>query len=891
MAKETVIIDVEIKEKDVTERLGSISKSISDLKQRNSELKKELKSGQGDWAANSAEIAKNEAQIKLLTSTQKSLENQLVINSLKNNEFEETLKKQIGSLKEDAITLNILKNAYASLTEEQKKSAAGKDLLKNIQELDKSVKEADASIGNFQRNVGNYPQIFDLSTTTLGKMQQMLVALAGSASTSGQMMTNIFNNLKNVIVNVGKAFLTPPVAVIAIILSGIVLVAQKVSKAFKKNDDASTRLQRSMAAFQPTLTLVGKLFDKLAVGISYVVEWMVKLMDKFSKINPIILAFNAIFPKTAENMKLSKTAAQELVTAEDNLEETKRKFTVNEAARNAVIARITKEARDSNKLSAEEREKLLKRADALELKNLEDRKKIAAEELRILTQKAKQNNDTSDEMQNKIAQATAEMYRAEKEYYDGTQRLAQRQIAVQNEQAEERKRKDEEARQLYEKALQDEKERQEKLKSINRELEDAVWEMKKDGLEKEKQLLEIQTRREIEDIQERLETEENLTEQAKENLTKLIEQLKENQKLKEKEIEEKYSREQFNKEIENEQNRISKLLEITVKGSENEYNLKVQQIELLRKKELSDTTLTEEQKKLINDYYDNQELEAQKQLLQKKQEKLQLALDNEFNLRKLYLTDNEQELAQLELDQANLQYQNLLNLDTQTKNALYQSEEQYTAAVIAAKQKIINADKNVKNVALQTSQAQLKSLSDFSGAVSQIFTTLSANDAKMADFQYALALFKIGLDTAAAISSATASATKGDPYTIPLRVATAVASAIAAMASATKALKEAKKPKEPTFEYGGIVGGNSFTGDKITARVNSGEMILNQRQQAELWKIVAQPTIVNKNNFDYETLTNLLTNSLSKMPSPILDYKEFTEFQNRLTKYKEFTTI
>jgi len=884
MAKETVIIDVEINENEVAERLGNISKTISDLKQRNSELKKELKSGQGDWAANSAEIAKNEAQIKILTSTQKSLEGQLTLNSVKNREFGTTLKEQ-------STELAVLKNAYASLTEEQKKSAAGKDLLKNIQELDKSVKEADASIGNFQRNVGNYPKIFDLSTTTLGKMQQMLVALAGSASTSGQMMTNIFNNLKNVIVNVGKAFLTPPVAVIAIILSGIVLVAQKVSEAFKKNDDASTRLQRSMAVFQPTLTLVGKLFDKLAVGISYAVEWMVKLMDKFSKINPIILAFNAIFPKTAENMKLAKTAAQELVTAEDNLEETKRKFAVNEAARNAVIARITKEARDSNKLSAEEREKLLKRADALELKNLEDRKKIAAEELRILTQRAKQNNDTSDEMQNKVAQATAEMYRAEKEYYDGTQRLAQRQIAVQNELAEERKRKSEEARQLNEKALQDEKERQEKLKSINRELEDAVFEMKKDGKEKEKQLLDIQTRREIEDIQERLKTEKNLTKEAKENLTKLIEQLKENQKLKEKEIEEKYSKEQFNKEIENEQNRISKLLEITVKGSENEYNLKVQQIELLRKKELSDTTLTEEQKKLINDYYDNQELEAQKQLLQKKQEQLQLSLDNEFNLKRLNLTDNEQQLAQLELEQATLQYQNLLNLDTQTKNALYQSEEQYTAAVIAAKQKIISAEKNVKSIALQTSQAQLKSLSDFSGAVSQIFTTLSANDAKMADFQYALALFKIGLDTAAAISSATASATKGDPYTIPLRVAAAVASAIAAMASATKALKEAKKPKEPTFEYGGIVGGNSFTGDKITARVNSGEMILNQRQQAELWKIVAQPTIVNKNTFDYETLTNLLTNSLSKMPSPILDYKEFTEFQNRLTKYKEFTTI
>jgi hypothetical protein len=32
------------------------------------------------------------------------------------------------------------------------------------------------------------------------------------------------------------------------------------------------------------------------------------------------------------------------------------------------------------------------------------------------------------------------------------------------------------------------------------------------------------------------------------------------------------------------------------------------------------------------------------------------------------------------------------------------------------------------------------------------------------------------------------------------------------------------------------VGGNSFQGDKLLARVNSGEMILNKRQQASLFK-------------------------------------------------------
>ena len=38
------------------------------------------------------------------------------------------------------------------------------------------------------------------------------------------------------------------------------------------------------------------------------------------------------------------------------------------------------------------------------------------------------------------------------------------------------------------------------------------------------------------------------------------------------------------------------------------------------------------------------------------------------------------------------------------------------------------------------------------------------------------------------------------------------------------------------FENGGIVGGTSFTGDRMTANVNSGEMILNRQQQAQLFQ-------------------------------------------------------
>ena len=44
--------------------------------------------------------------------------------------------------------------------------------------------------------------------------------------------------------------------------------------------------------------------------------------------------------------------------------------------------------------------------------------------------------------------------------------------------------------------------------------------------------------------------------------------------------------------------------------------------------------------------------------------------------------------------------------------------------------------------------------------------------------------------------------------------------------------------KAQSFATGGIVGGKSFSGDKVLARVNSGEMVLNQQQQANLFKML-----------------------------------------------------
>lgn len=76
------------------------------------------------------------------------------------------------------------------------------------------------------------------------------------------------------------------------------------------------------------------------------------------------------------------------------------------------------------------------------------------------------------------------------------------------------------------------------------------------------------------------------------------------------------------------------------------------------------------------------------------------------------------------------------------------------------------------------------------------------------------------------IAGATASGTATGPaaiFTTPAFIGTAVAGVLAAFAAI------------PKFETGGVVGGNSLYGDKILARVNSKELILNQSQQASLY--------------------------------------------------------
>lgn len=70
---------------------------------------------------------------------------------------------------------------------------------------------------------------------------------------------------------------------------------------------------------------------------------------------------------------------------------------------------------------------------------------------------------------------------------------------------------------------------------------------------------------------------------------------------------------------------------------------------------------------------------------------------------------------------------------------------------------------------------------------------------------------------------------------------------IATMLGVQKATKAATMAMM-AFETGGIIGGNSYHGDKLIARVNSGEMILNGRQQRNLFDAINENRLGGENS-------------------------------------------
>lgn len=156
---------------------------------------------------------------------------------------------------------------------------------------------------------------------------------------------------------------------------------------------------------------------------------------------------------------------------------------------------------------------------------------------------------------------------------------------------------------------------------------------------------------------------------------------------------------------------------------------------------------------------------------------------------------------------------------------------------------IANANKEMDEAAKK--QARMQAVADgVSGAFAQIGDAISqsmmdglgdsatAMDAFRA--QIIETIFKLaGLAMANAITGATASGAA----TGPAAIFTTPAFISAAIGGVTSAFAAAAAFKPTGFTMGGVIPGNSRTGDRLLAPVNSGEVVLNTGQQNELLRM------------------------------------------------------
>lgn len=820
---EQIILDIQLDKGSVNADLRATLESLKQLKNEQKELTKAIKEGNDVDGEMSARLLDLKSQIKYTEAQAKGLAATQRVLTADGKKYEDTLNGQRQKLAD-------MQSAYDAMDKEMRDSEGGKAFLAQIKEQHDAVLGLEGATGRMQRNVGNYGDSIKGVIPSLDKFDAVLNKMGTSMNDLQQGVGTASKSIVSHFATIGKALITPPLGIIVAILTGIMLIFGKLASAIKKNDDAMTNLQVAFSAFKPIATAIGKIFEGIGVALSKVAVGIANVVTKIS---------SALIPGFEEASK----KVTEYILAVDALEETQRQYTVQNAKDAQEIAKYRAIAAESTDL--ETRKKALQSAIALEEEIARRNVEIATKTLQLRKEQARQEVDTTDETKNEIARLEAEKIQAETDYYNKKREMAAQIRELNNKiNAENAKNHQEYIKRLeaQRKAEEEaEKARQEALKAslenekaLRQQMEDFKASLIKDAGERELVEMQLAGSREIEELKKRLETEKNLTEEGRAILNQLIidKQTELDNQLKEKA--DALAEERINAEMqriaEQEQTKLELRKAIAEENFAEMLELQLEELELQQQAELENTILNEEEKYLIVEKY----------------EKLKQALVAETAKK------NEEQATQMKMQLS-------ASLQTMAKNA-----------------------------------------SSAFGQMSELLEGYGEENEKASKAAKAFALMQLATDQAISISQtaramveAVQGATQAAASTGPLApvmlavyIAEMVGLVLGAVAGQVASIKQAKGILSgEKFESGGIVGGTSFSGDKVVAHVNSGEMILNREQQTRLFDMANFG-----GGFDYSGLTQALTQAVASLPSPTLQYQEFKDFQNsvqRVTKIAE----
>ena len=887
MNEDRIIIEVEVDAGKSAEALATIRARMERLKKETKDLRAEQKAINETWqqtgqltnqqAQRLKEIAQaeatNTAQLKELTAQEKVYTAQIQIATQNDRKFGDSIIELGAQLAQ-------LKQEYRSLSATQRESDAGKALQKQISDLDAQVKQLDYSLGDHQRNVGNYTSaLLGLN----GNVAKVAALFQGG-------LTQGFKTATTALKSFAKTLHTTPLGWILAGVAAVVKIFQQLRDAFKRNDDAGTALQVALARFQPIVTAVRKVFEGLAKVVAGIV-------DGFTKAATAVLN---LIPAYREASK----AAQQLVKAQDDLEQQQREAAVAQAERNKKIAELNKQARSDEKLTAKEREDIYKQIDELSRQNMEDELANRQKEYDNYVQWMSEQRKLDDEALNEKNRLYISLIQAQTDYLNETTRAASRESQARQEQQKELEAQRQAARQAAQQAAQERKQRLKTQQNELRALEDLQIEAIKDEAQRARAEMQTAYNRRIEDLRQRLKDEKDLTVQAREAINQQIALLERQQAERLAQLD--------NERIEEQRKRANEIAQATIDAriaaieDATEREIKAEEVSAQRKVEALKKRLKEEKDLTIEERANIEEqitiataeserkiaeitAKARAEAVKKSFADMQQEMDNELSRALQQAGDNALKIADAEIEAAQKAHDKIIALDEDEKKAIYGSQAAYEAAVIESENRIAEARKKASDAFISQVNDVKSVMQAMTSALSDLFESAAGDTETYEKFKKAMAIVDATIGMATAIAQATAVSTEGDPYTMAIRIATNVAAVTAQFAALIKALKAAAIPSAPAFAEGGIVPGDSWTGDKVTAKVNSGEMILTKEQQAKLFDLIQAG--VPQGGIDYRLMARAVAEGVAALPAPVLDYSEFTRFERKVRQVERFTRL
>ena len=413
-----------------------------------------------------------------------------------------------------------------------------------------------------------------------------------------------------------------------------------------------------------------------------------------------------------------------------------------------------------------------------------------------------------------------------------------------------------------------------------RKADDELLKLIKDGKKKQTLAIEYEYGRQIEDLKQRLLEEESLTPKSREAINKQIYAL-EQQKT---QALQKLNDEELQKELDNRQKLISLQLESVKEGSEQEYQLRIQQLVAARDSELAEKEITEQMRLAIVAKYNKQidDLSAQhdSDILRKQQEAIQLRYETEIAL----AYGNEQEILRIRLEQKQAELDSIQQLEGESTEAFNLRKIEMQNEYLATKQELANKE-------IEIEQTKYEAAASIAGGFSNLFNSLGEDNKAFAILSKTLALAEIAINTGSAIAKMV-SAEAGKGIFGLATMASGIATILSNIASAISIVKSAK------FATGGLVTGpGSGTSDSVPAQLSNGESVLTASATSMFAPLLSAfnqmgggiPINVTESSnqaLGEDMLARAVAKGVMMAPAPIVSVEEFTSVANRV-KYVE----